>query len=479
VAFSLFGKKSSQEIPDDQLLQMAVDGNGSGALAGAEAKVATAAQKHGEDSGQHAAALFVLSEVCLALRLFPRAVGVLRQASRIRTGKPEDERNRLTYLMNLGDYLVISGELDEALATHAESLEGRRTFYGEDHPGFGFGLDSWACAAISLGKYAEATDALRRALDIYNRAGHARFSKALGLLMLASAGCGNTVKMSQLGPDAAKEVLQAILGNDVAPKAGLMTQAVRWTEPFLELQDRMEGWATIQRRATEQGDFATSAEALKALLELAESTHDDQMALDAEQGLGYALERGGDAVKALEWYRAAERRARNLGGESLAKTLRNYGLFLCNGPDLDRGIGLLAEASGLDGGEQGARAMAAWGIQLQHRKDAAAAGEKLRAALQRLDPAHPDAICAASHLKALDAGTSCACGSPSAEIDAQVERLIRERVPADLLESVKVNAGEVTVHARRALTEEEARELANAVELAKAELRGRLTRVYG
>ena len=62
----------------------------------------------------------------------------------------------------------------------------------------------------------------------------------------------------------------------------------------------------------------------------------------------------------------------------------------------------------------------------------------LTAALADIDPAHPDAVCARSHLDAVASGSGCGCGDRGKALAQACREFIVAHVPANLLSDVTV-----------------------------------------
>jgi hypothetical protein len=130
-------------------------------------------------------------------------------------------------------------------------------------------------------------------------------------------------------------------------------------------------------------------------------------------------------------------------------------------------------------GEERSRSGIALGIQLQHRGALDEARTVLAAALGAIDAAHPDAICGRSHLRAIEEKHGCGCGDVGREVYAQVERIVRERLPSGLVDRIDFDGGKVDIRVTRALSEAEARQVADTVDLAMSEMRKRIAQAYG
>jgi tetratricopeptide (TPR) repeat protein len=204
--------------------------------------------------------------------------------------------------------------------------------------------------------------------------------------------------------------------------------------------------------------------------------------LETELGLALCHDEAGQHDEAGRGYERALETARRLGSpDPLCKTLRNVGLYYVE-REPDRGMALLREAArtAQASAAELARSRMALGIRLQHLGELAEAREALTQGLAGIDPAEPDAICARSHLRAIEEHASCGCGEIGKEYEAQLERIIRERLPPDLAVRIEFGPdGAVSIHASRALVEAEGRLLADTVNLAMTEMRQRIKATYG
>lgn len=466
----------------DELAERARAGDTQGALTASTEKLAHVEKQRGAATPAYAAALFEHASLCLLLGMARRAVGAMRTASEIRGNTREDEKNRLTYLMNLGDMLAYAGELEEALAVHQQGLAQREQFYGKQHPGYAYGLDSWADVAIALGRNKESLEAAQQSLAIYDAAGHERVPHAWGLIFLAAGGMKATWKELQIPPAMAHAIL-ADLANRQLPAAPtaelaavtLLTQYARDDDVILQ------SWGLVERRAMKAGDHVTRLAALERIREIAEARHDRDLVLDAELGIALTHDKAGRHEDAARHYERAIEQARANGNPAdTSKALRNAGLYFVQ-HDADRGLALLREAADAREarGEERARSRIALGIQLQHRGELAEARDRLAGGLAEIDASHPDAICGRSHLRAIEEKHSCGCGDVGGEIHAQVERIVRERLPEGMLDRIVFDGDNVGIHVTRALTEDEARLVADTVDLAMSEMRNRIRATYG
>jgi tetratricopeptide (TPR) repeat protein len=473
--FDRFRKPPADETLDAIAARLRA-GDSQGALNAITAKVENTGRRSGTSSPAYAAVLYEDGTVCLSLGMRPRAIQSLRAASRITGTTHDDEKNRLTYLMNLAECLAADGQLEEAMSAAREGLEQRERFYGPDHPGYAYGLESLAEIALARGEYAVALKHAQPALAIYDQHGHFRVPHTWSLLFLAAAGAEAKWSQLQIAPDMADRILQQLTEHSLPIAPAVERQAIELLATLAaDVQRILDAWKELVVRAREAKDQATHRAALEMVRTLAERNGDQALALDVDLGLGYLQDESGDRPAASTSYEQAVRRARSIGSPlALSRAMRNAGLFFV-AHDAGRGLALLRDAVAIDGAppEELSRSRIALGIQLQHRADLATARPLLVSALQAIDPAHPDAICARVHLKALDEHGACECRGIDSEVHAQVERIARERLPEGLVEAIDFKEGDVSIRVSRPMTEAEARLVADTVQLAVAEMRKR------
>src|SRR5439155_2457180 len=195
----------------------------------------------------------------------------------------EDEKNRLTYAMNLAEALGLSGKLDEAMVIAEQSLEERERFYGPDHPGYAYGLDSVADVALALGRYDRAVEAAQKALHIYDAHRHARVPQAWAQLFFAGAGTRGSWKDLVMPSAMAHAVLDAISARRLPVAPDVHASAVGVVVAFAkDVECVLRAWCAVERRARESNDHASWRTALERVLEVARAQDRDELALDAE-----------------------------------------------------------------------------------------------------------------------------------------------------------------------------------------------------
>src|SRR5688572_6026196 len=116
------------QTPLEKALQALRSGHGVEAERLVAEAAAAAAERHGAGSPEHAQAQFELAQVLCGVGDVPRAIGAMRVACAAspRDDDPEQTKDHLTHLMNLGELLTHVGELEEAEGVLRRSLGARQ-----------------------------------------------------------------------------------------------------------------------------------------------------------------------------------------------------------------------------------------------------------------------------------------------------------------------------------------------------------------
>jgi hypothetical protein len=129
------------------------------------------------------------------------------------------------------------------------------------------------------------------------------------------------------------------------------------------------------------------------------------------------------------------------------------------------------------------KALAAYGIFQQHNADLVEAASLLREAGGLLPPADPDALCALSHLNAIERGSSCCSGDMSEALAAALRTLVLRQLPEGLLKTLQFKPAEdgsseptVQVELSRQATPEELERLWSVVRHSLFQLRQAISR---
>ncbi|WP_405104065.1 tetratricopeptide repeat protein [Micromonospora sp. NBC_01412] len=139
-----------------------------------------ATDEHGHGSPEWASAQCDLGDVLLNADLLDRAVECYRRAVSAAPRDHGSRKDQLTYRLNLGLALRMAGRLDEAETELRQGVEERLAFYGREHAGYAFGLESLADLLRQRGDVAEARQVVEEAVANLWRNGHERVASALG-----------------------------------------------------------------------------------------------------------------------------------------------------------------------------------------------------------------------------------------------------------------------------------------------------------
>ena len=441
-----------------------------------------------DGSPERTDALFDLANLLVACGDLPRAVEPLRTAVAMPPVDREHEKARLTGTMNLGEILGRLGEIEEAHAVLKDGLEARRAFYGENHAGFAYGLESLAKVEMQRGDVASALDHINTAVRIFWDAGNERIASCFATRAPIVKATG-TPAFDQLEalPDElfdrmVSDVLQA---DDVSPR--LQLDILGELAHVVSVRDGAAAWlpqvhASLSNTARDAGNHLARIKSLEWLRAHMERIGDFQQALGMVLALALAQDEAGNTELAEAHYTDAIQRAND--PRSRARAGRNFGLFLSQHErpaearvQLQAALAAAREAGDPD--ELGQIAVA-HGIFLQHQKDRAAE-PLLEEAIRVLSPDHPDALCARSHLIALRTGGGCGCGDMSEALASAVLDMIREAVPGGLVADLEITLPEgappnVSVQLAREPSPAEVQALDSAVHLAVAHLQQSIRR---
>lgn len=410
------------------------------------AAIAEIEAAEGTDSAAFADACMHLASLLSGSGDYAGGAALLRRAVAARIPGEDGARDHLTYLMNLGEFLTRAGQLEEAEEVLQASVDGRATLYGEDHPGYAFGLEPLADLRLLAGDATAALALYERCLEIHWTQGHPRVTTALAgrALALATLQAEELIEPVAQMPDALlDEVIEALLSRaQLTPGAA----AMRVIEATLALAEaRCPSHVRAVRRVQSEvaravGDLAVRVEAFDALLPLART---EPERIDVLQGLALALSQAEQHDDAELAYVKAVAAAVELDDPGyISRTQRNAGLFLADRGRVDEAVRLLTEAVAAAREaellpEQG-RALIALGIVHQHAGDLEPARVALTEGTTLLPPEDHDRLRGRSHLTALDAGDGCGCGDLDAAMSEALQTLVEQMVGPGLLESLTV-----------------------------------------
>ena len=410
---------------------------------------------------------------------------------------PQAMRDRLTFLMNLGQTLQLAQRFEEAEVALGKGLEGRMSFYGREHAGYAFGLEPLAEVMFRLGKADMAIAMMEEVVSNFWKNGHPRVAGAIAIRaqMLKSAGrpdapFANLEKMpietideigkkaiARVGRTEDLKVSRQVLADLIPLLASRLGETHRQTVAALITA------SNIERKLGKEGDPAIRQSAIGRVIAILDAGTRPHEALRAVLSLALAQSDANQNGKAVETYEQALTRVAALDDtREKSQVLRNFGLLLA---DMRRDVEAeqrlreaIAEAEKANESEMLARALIALGILLQHRSKPAEAKVLLARALPMLEAAHPDSVSCRSHLQAIEAGNPCGCGDTNAALEEAFRQFVLARLPAGLLNRLDVTLKDgnftVGVHVNRAPTPQEVQTVNKAMEHASVEFRKRI-----
>ena len=184
-------------------------------------------------------------------------------------------------------------------------------------------------------------------------------------------------------------------------------------------------------------------ETIRKVLTSHEARGDQALAIQTRMGLALALDEAGDSEGCVAAYKQAIEQAYELGDARLcSQGLRNLGLFYSEQhrvAEAEKTLRLAVEdGRDADDDEMLGRSLIALGIFLQHNGDLHHAESLLVDAINRLDPSHPDCICARSHLQAIRTDSSCDCGDIQNAFSKAFHSYVLDRIPEGLIEDLQI-----------------------------------------
>lgn len=427
-------------------------------------------------------ASFRLASMLGAMGEHLRGAEALRAAAGAELPGDDGERDRLTYLMNLGEFLTRAGQHGEASTALLASIEGRAAFYGEAHPGYAFGVEPLADLRLREGDADTALALFDQCLHIFWEAGHPRVTSALAGRAYALAALGGSGLLDpaeqlpdELMPDTISALVQRCEGLP-RPAAQILLDA---TLSLAEVRCPDEIRRIISAQASvagDLGDHVTRIDALTALEPLARSEGEH---IDILLALGMSHDEAGDYGPAEQRYAQAVALAEELDDPAfLSRTQRNAGLYLAERGRREEARRLLAGAVAVardaDLLPELGRGLVALGIFDQHGGDLAAAEATLSEAITLLPPDDQDRLCGVSHLDAIREDGRCGCGRIDQAFSDALRALIEPHLPEGLLERLTVTLGDdepqVAVELSRGVSKDEAETLNALIQSGLAQL---------
>ncbi len=490
--------------PIDRALAMVRAGKRIEAERAMQEYVSLKRDREGRESVAHAQAMFELATVMLAVGDFTRGAETLREVCALSLPGDDGARASLTYNMNLGEVLTRMGQVDEAEAVLRDGLSRRVDHYGEDHPGYAFGLAPLIDVLLVKGAAEEAEPMVDRAVAIYLEAGHPSLGEALVQRAYVRAALSRDELFETLSDEARAGVLAAVMRRapvgDPSVSLRVLSALRDEVQAATAKADRAaEGKddsaaddndalfqlnAAITNAARASGDHAARQRAFRWLV--ANAADNDERCLQATLGLALAQSDAGDDAAADKTYSNAHAIAQRIGPLAFSQLLRNHGLFLAESARpraavlMERAL-TIAREHDAEEPEQPARrealgrALVAFGIFKQHGDEADEAKALLHEAIATLPTEHPDALPARSHLAAMESGEGCGCGNMEGALSDALMELVRPHVADGLLAKLTYSMdGNVKVELQRKPSDREMEEMNRAIHQAVATLQSRI-----
>ena len=444
----------------------------------AEEKMVRAAeqvrQRFGAGSPQDAIAHSELGTILLKIGRIDRAIDAFRESVIGPTpADPQAMRDRLTFLMNLGQTLQLAQRFDEAEVALGKGLEGRLSFYGREHAGYAFGLEPLAEVMYRLGKTDMAIAMMEEVVGNFWHNGHPRVAGAIAIRaqMLKSAGKPDApfvglekMPVETIDEIGKKAIARVARTEDLKVSRAVLVDLIPLLTSRLGAAHRQTVAAlvtasNIERKLGKEGDPAIRQAAIQKVIEIFDGQSRPHDALKAVLGLALAQSDADQNTKAAETYQQALTRVAAMDDtREKSQVLRNYGLLLA---DMRRD----PEAE-------------------QRLREAISEAEKshepemLARALPMLEATHADAISCKSHLGAIEAGNPCGCGDTNAVLEQAFREFVMARLPAGLLNRLDVTLKDgsftVGVHVNRQPTPQEIQSVNRAMEHASQEFKRRI-----
>lgn len=268
-------------------------------------------------SGELASVLFFLKED-------ERAASLLDEVTRMPRSELEEEKYRLTLLLNLAEALERSGNWVLAEDACRRGIQGRHRVYGPDHAGYAFGLVPLAQVLLKQEKLDAARETVVEAIANFKHHAHPWLSSTLALaaeidaaLGKASAAWWEGMDDDQLGK-VAQEVFARAPGTDPRSGSPLLQGLADALEERRGAADPLlrEALTLLANLEAAGGDARVREHVLTRLLRAHQAAGDEKSVLEAQIGLALCARERGELTSAQERMDAARNQAASLDAES-------------------------------------------------------------------------------------------------------------------------------------------------------------------
>lgn len=408
---------------------------------------------HGKQSTMYAEAQNDLAQIMRAMGNYTQAIDAMKIACEIKPGTNEEANcNRITYILNLGQILLESGDLRQAESILRWSAEERLKIYGRESTGYAFGLEPIAEVLHRLGSTDEACDLIDEAIGIYWNSSCTNITSALALKVWIwkdrDPGSQPLAEVEHWPDELIEPLVDSILERVENPhiepkvKCFILDDLLDLARMRLGKTHRcaIDILAVMSNAGMKSGDHSLRIWAYEEIENIYSETNDHGNVCEMQLSIAVALADAGRFDDADKQYRSSLDRAKSPAMR--ANVMRNYGLFLSEQGRKEDAERMLAaavkESRSIRDLQMLSRSLIALGIFLQHEGSLKPASNCLIEALELIDPSDPDAIAARSHLGAVQAGDTCGCGSMDNAIAQSLRDFILTNVTRDLLDDVIV-----------------------------------------
>ncbi|MBL7038964.1 MAG: tetratricopeptide repeat protein [Pirellulaceae bacterium] len=441
--------------------------------------VAEVRENCGDVSDKHAQALFHFGTLLCSTGDLDQGAELCRQAADACPDSTSGKKERLTYLMNVGQMLSHAGKPEQAVPVLQDSLAERIAFYGSGHAGVAYGQQVLAESLLASGQYAQGLEHAQAAVEIFESEQHHEFPGTFALQAALASAAGHTTEsiwqgLADYPEDIVVEVIQhsSTTASLMADRLGLvyMEQLCEWCEKYMPEQtallvNTVVSWSNLAFERVDLESLTKSADILTSLIDKLPDPA-DRIQLMQGTALSYSrCERSDDDIRRI-YERAASEATENSLPLEAANVARNHAIFEAEHDGVEAALAQYdlaidcSQQAGAEGAELLGRTLVAKGIFLQHQDRPNEAKPLLEQGHSILPATHPDGACGVLHLVALENGMNCCCnggeGLERESLSLLAKKFFEESGLGDVLESVGIGEdGGLQVHMSREPTADE------------------------
>lgn len=255
-----------------------------------------------------------------------RAAELLEAVTLTPRADPDEEKLRLTALINLAEVQERRGDLVFAEDACRRGVQGRERLYGIQHPGYAFGLVPLAQVLLRRNKAEGAAEAIAEAVANFRHHGHPWWAASIALQAEIQAALGQSLLPEASGWSAdeaegvAREVLERIPAADPRHGSKMALAIADLLETHRGASHALvrEALTLLANLEATGGDLTLRGAALARLRDACEGAGAVREALQARIGLALCSIEAGDDVTARTILQDARARAATLDDEARA-----------------------------------------------------------------------------------------------------------------------------------------------------------------